>query len=58
MPMSMPARHAWCRNAEWKALLTASLPRKEKATLETPPLILQPGQTCLMILVARMKSTA
>ena len=39
-------------------LRTASLPRKEKAMLDTPPLILHPGHTCLMRRVALMKSTA
>ena len=39
-------------------LRTASLPRKEKAMLDTPPLILHPGQRCLIRRVALMKSTA
>ena len=29
---------------------------KEKEKFETPPLILQPGQVCLMMVVASMKS--
>ena len=58
MPMSMPALQAWCRKALWKPRRTGSLPRKLKAMLETPPLILQPGQTRLISAVALMKSTA
>ena len=57
MPMSMPALQAWYRNAEWNARRTGSLPRKEKARLETPPEILHPGQRRLISRVALMKST-
>jgi len=43
---------AWCRKALWKARRTGSLPRKLKAMLETPPLILQPGHSRLISRVA------
>jgi len=43
---------AWCRKALWKARRTGSLPRKLKAMLDTPPLILDPGHNRLISLVA------
>ena len=58
IPMSMPARMAWKRKAEWIASRTTLLPRKLKDRLLTPPEILAPGQTSLMRRVAPMKATA
>ena len=43
---------AWCKKALWKARRTGSLPRKLKAMLETPPLILHPGHSRLISRVA------
>ena len=43
---------AWCRKALWNPRRTGSLPRKLKAMLETPPLILQPGHSRLISRVA------
>ena len=43
---------AWCRKALWKARRTGSLPRKLKAMLDTPPLILDPGHSRLISRVA------
>src|SRR6478735_658342 len=51
MPMSMPALMAWYRNTVWIASRTGSLPRKEKLTLETPPLTFAPGRFSLIHLV-------
>ena len=58
MPMSKPAWMAWYRNTVWMASRTASLPRKLKLTLLTPPLTLAPGKLALIQRVALMKSTA
>ena len=48
----MRTAQAWCRKALWKARRTGSLPRKLKAMLDTPPLILQPGHSRLISRVA------
>ena len=47
MPMSMPARMAWYRNAECIASRTTLLPRKENEMLLTPPLTFAPGRVGL-----------
>ncbi len=58
MPMSIPARMAWYRNAECIASLTRLLPRKLNETLDTPPLTFAWGRFFLIQRVASMKSTA
>ncbi len=47
MAMSSPAEMAWYRNTAWMASRTGSLPRNEKETLETPPLVRTPGSSRL-----------
>ena len=58
MPMSMPARIAWYRNAECIASRTRLLPRKLNEMFDTPPLTLACGRFALIQRVALMKSTA
>ena len=58
MPMSSPARTAWKRNDECMASRTTSFPRKENDRLEMPPLVLAPGQRCLISGSASRKAFA
>ena len=58
MPMSIPARMAWKRNAACIAWRTTSFPRNEKDRLLTPPLTFAPGQASLIRRVASMKAMA
>ena len=58
MPMSMPARMAWSRNAECIASRTALLPRNEKDRFDTPPETWQCGSSARMRFVASMKAIA
>ncbi len=58
MPMVRPALTAWYKNTVWIASRTASLPRKENDTLETPPDVRACGRWALIQATALMKSTA
>ena len=58
MPMSIPARIAWYRNAECIASRTGVLPRKENEMFDTPPETCAPGRFWRIQRVASMKSTA
>ena len=58
IPMLIPARMAWYRNAECIASRTTSLPRNENETLLRPPLTCTCGQAARIFAVASMKSRA
>ena len=58
IPMVIPFFIAWYKKAECIASRTVLLPRKEKETLLTPPLILAPGRFSVIHFVALKKSKA
>ena len=56
--MSSPALIAWNRKAEWNASLTELFPLKENDRLLTPPDVLAPGQSDLILGMDSMKLIA